>query len=269
MYPLRIREVSDAHTREKSIVRIDLDTLAGTTLDSIDCDRIDFHLSADDTTAQTVYLWLARYLAAIRVEINGTTKELSTKSVIFPGFAPEEALLPYPRNVFDGYRLLQEYFIFPQRFHFFSLTGLRSLWPATAPNDVRLEFHFSRPMPANVRLRTADVSLYCAPAVNLFEHDAEPIDLDGRAANLRLRPAGQRPECYEIFSIDHVCSWQRHLRDTRDGPLRVFRPFESFQHEIEHAQGVRQTVKTSFTEWPSFVATRKAILVRTKRCHWR
>ncbi|SAK75978.1 type VI secretion protein [Caballeronia pedi] len=237
LYPLRIDQVSDAHSREKSIVRVDLATLAGNALDTIDCDRLDFHLSGDDTTAQTLYLWLAKYLVDIRVELNGKTQRLPARNIVFPGFEAEEALLPYPKNVFDGYRILQEYFIFPQRFHFFSITGLRSLWPADTSDHVRVEFHFGRPMPASIRLRTTDISLYCAPAVNLFEHDAEPITLDGRAVNQRLQPTGQRPECYEIFSIDSVQSWRRTV-DGRPGErLRTFHSFESFQHEIEHAQG--------------------------------
>ncbi len=41
------------------------------------------------------------------------------------GLDPDEALLPTPRRSFDGYRLLQEYFAMPQRFHFVELSGLR------------------------------------------------------------------------------------------------------------------------------------------------
>ncbi|WP_343666087.1 type VI secretion system baseplate subunit TssF [Paraburkholderia tropica] len=237
LYPLRLASVSDAHSREKSIVRIDLATVAGNALDTIDCDRLDFHLTGDDLTARTLYLWLASYLTEIRVEINGKTQHLSPRRLVFPGFSPEEALLPYPKNVFDGYRILQEYFIFPQRFHCFALTGIRSLWPSDAAGQVRLELHFSRPMPANTRLRETDISLYCTPAVNLFEHDAEPITLNGRSVDQRLRPAGQRPGSHEIFSIDQVHSWRRGTDDRHDQPLRTFHPFESFQHEIEHAHG--------------------------------
>jgi len=42
------------------------------------------------------------------------------------GFSHSEALLPYTRRSFQGYRLLQEYFAFPERFLFFRLTQLRS-----------------------------------------------------------------------------------------------------------------------------------------------
>ncbi|ULU26652.1 type VI secretion system baseplate subunit TssF [Dyella terrae] len=237
LYPFRLREVSDAHTREKSIVRIDLSTTTENALNTFDCDQIDFHLSGGDVTSTTVYLWLAKYLHEIHLVIDGEVRKIPPQRVTFPGFNPDEALLPYPKNVFDGYRILQEYFIFPQRFHFFSLNALRSIWPAKSATDVRLEFHFSRPMPADIRLRTADISLYCAPAVNLFVRDAEPIHLNGHAVDQRLAPTGHRPDAYEIFSVDAADSYQREANGQRGHRLRTFHPFESLQHEIEHAQG--------------------------------
>ncbi|KRC68787.1 hypothetical protein D3C87_328260 [compost metagenome] len=253
VYPLRILEVSDAHTREKSIMRVDLAPMAGNALDSFDCDQLDFHLSGDDTTALTLYLWLSRYLAEIRIEVGGQMRRLSARQIGFPGFSPDEALLPYPKNVFDGYRILQEYFVFPRRFQFFSLTGLRALWPAGSTDNVRVEFHFNRPMPVDIRLRTADLMLYCTPAVNLFEHDAEPINLNGRSVDQRLRPGGQRQDAYEIFSIDEVSGWHRGADGQRGKFLRIFHPFESLQHEIEHAQGrtalyYRTRIENALTE---------------------
>jgi len=237
IYPLRIADVSDAHTREKAIMRVDLEPMTGNALDTFDCDHLDFHLSGDDTTALTLYLWLSKYLAEIRLEVGGETRRISARQIVFPGFSPDEALLPYPKNVFDGYRILQEYFIFPRRFQFFSLTGLRSVWPAGATGNVRIELHFNRPMPAGTRLRHADLMLYCTPAVNLFEHDAEPINLNGRAVDHRLRPSADRRDGYEIFSVDEVSGWHRKADGQRGKFLRTFHPFESLQHEIEHARG--------------------------------
>ena len=51
--------------------------------------------------------------------------ELLPAAAIRPvGFTDDEALLPVTLRSFQGYRLLQEYFAFPQRFRFFELTGL-------------------------------------------------------------------------------------------------------------------------------------------------
>lgn len=237
LYPLALQEVSDAHSREASMMRIDLKVLTEQPLTSMACDQLDFHLGGDNATALTLYLWLAHYLDSVTLHIDKQSYRLPAKAIGFPGFTAEGALLPYPRNVFDGYRILQEYFVFPQRFHFFSLTQLACLWPEVSATSLRFEFQFSRPMPPDIRLRTSDLHLYCAPAVNLFRHDANPIALDGRSLERRISPSGNRPEAYEIFSVDKVAGWDAADKERKGDPLRRFTPFESFQHEIEHARG--------------------------------
>ena len=44
------------------------------------------------------------------------------------GFGEDEGMLPYPSRSFIGYRLLQEYFTFPEKFFFLDLTGLEDVW---------------------------------------------------------------------------------------------------------------------------------------------
>ena len=44
------------------------------------------------------------------------------------GFARDQAMLPYPPNSFDGYRLLTEFFALPQKFLFIDIDGL-DRWP--------------------------------------------------------------------------------------------------------------------------------------------
>lgn len=237
IHPFEIDAVGATQTLSRSVVRLDLRPLVERPLNTLGCTGLDFHLSGDNQTARTLYLWLSQYLEQVRVTINGEVRRLPASSIVFLGFSPDEALLPYPRNVFDGYRILQEYFVFPERFHFFSVTGLEKTWPDQTSQQVGLEFHFTRQLPDSLRVGSADFSLFCTPAVNLFSHSAEPIDLSNRSAQVELTPRGEQPHAYEIFSVDQVIS----TRTTTDGSigahLRTFRPFESFAHEIEHVQG--------------------------------
>ncbi|MDH0648584.1 type VI secretion system baseplate subunit TssF [Pseudomonas sp. GD03858] len=237
LHPFAIAEVNATQTLDSSILCIDLSPLVQRPLNALDCDSLTFHLSGEDRCARTLYLWLSQYLQHISVTIDGEVRRLPASSVTFPGFSPDEALLPYPRNVFDGYRILQEYFVFPQRFHFFRLTGLDKLWPGHDTENVRIEFHFNRQLPDTVRVGTSDFSLFCTPAVNLFRHSAEPIDLSGHAGPVALTPSGRTPNAYEIFSIDRVISTRTTAQGGTGETLRTFRPFESFAHEIEHVQG--------------------------------
>lgn len=49
---------------------------------------------------------------------------LPSHSLSEVGFGRDEAILPYGDTSFQGYRLLQEYFCFPQKFLFFDLKNL-------------------------------------------------------------------------------------------------------------------------------------------------
>lgn len=237
LHPFAIQAASATQTRDHTVVRISLEPLVERPLDTLRCDALEFHLSGDDRSARTLYLWLAQYLQHVSVTIDGHAQRLPASCIGFPGFKPEEALLPYPQNVFDGYRVLQEYFVFPQRFHFFKVNGLSQVWPAASCKQVLLEFHCSRPLPTWMRVGSEDFALFCTPAVNLFKHSADPIDLNGLHTHARVTPSGRQPFAYEIFSVDQVSSARAGTAGTAEQGLRIFRPFESFAHEIEHAQG--------------------------------
>lgn len=235
--PLKIREVSDAHSLEKSTVRVDLATLSDNPPGTYGCDRLDFHLSGSDYNATTLYLWLSKYLDDVRLECDGVVRHIPASHLVFPGFDSEEALLPYPQNALEGYRILQEYFLFPRRYFFFGIPGLQSLWPHHRIERMRLEFNFNRPLPSDMRIGTGDLALHCAPAINLFEHEAEPVRLNGKTVDYRLRPSGQRPDAYEIFSIDRVEGWKSGTSGHPGTWLRTYQSFESLRHQIDFELG--------------------------------
>ena len=59
-----------------------------------------------------------------------TAPPIRRRSILPPGaiepvgFAPEEAILPWPARSFSGFRLLTEYFAFPEKFLFLDFTGI-------------------------------------------------------------------------------------------------------------------------------------------------
>ena len=75
------------------------------------------------------------------------------------GFDDDEALLPVTLRSFQGYRLLQEYFAFPQRYRFFELTGLRAgRFAARGGDEIELVAAV-RPRRAGARERRRRVEL--------------------------------------------------------------------------------------------------------------
>jgi type VI secretion system protein ImpG len=96
-----------------------------------------------------------------------------------------------------------------------------------------LRLVFSRTLPADAKIRDEHLALYCTPAINLFEHDADPIDLNGERSEYRLRPSCRNPAHYEVFSVDRVSGWLTSESGKLRGEPRDYVPFESFQHQIE------------------------------------
>src|ERR1700674_85242 len=114
--------------RIKGGVRIRLKTTAGLTFAQTAIDRLCFYLAGRDDVANKLYeLCLATGLGALVLPAKGSPRwhEFVPAGAIQPvGFSDGEALLPVTLRSFQGYRLLQEYFSFPQRYRFFEVTGL-------------------------------------------------------------------------------------------------------------------------------------------------
>src|SRR5690606_36714527 len=109
-----------------------------------------------------------------------TNAILAGKDMIKPvGFGSEEGILPYPSSSFIGYRLLTEFFVFPEKYMFIEIQGLANLIPANATDELNLYIYLNR---SDVELEhniSADsFVLGCTPIVNLFSHRADPIKVD-------------------------------------------------------------------------------------------
>lgn len=147
------------------------------------------------------------------------------------GFAEDEALIPYPLNTFRGYRYLQEYFAFQDKFLFVDLTGLdvlKSLPEATLKQVCGLELRFDIRKSSGQRLRPTldNVKLFCTPVVNLFEHDATPIRLDGKQDEYLVMPSRLGTHNCGVFSVDSVNGWR-----VGGAGQQAYVPFESFEHD--------------------------------------
>ena len=142
------------------------------------------------------------------------------------GFGTDEGLLLYPENAHAGYRLLTEFFVFPEKFLFVDL----ELPEATRidPNARRLDVfvYLKRSAPSIERAVSPEAfALGCTPVVNLFRQPAEPIRLDHRKSEYRVVPDSRRQGAMEVYSIESV--WLSG--GGREAPQEAF-PFYSLSH---------------------------------------
>ncbi len=238
VYPMQINRVTSEHSREASQIDIELKLFSEISAGGAQLDSLRFYLGGDRHSAQMLYLWLNHSLADISLHIGEAKFSLGKHCLKQVGFNSDDALLPYPKNVYQGYRILQEYLAYPEAFHFFDIVGLDRALPADARGQFTLRLSFTKTLPSDVRISEEHFQLYCTPIVNLFEHDADPIALTGKKSEYRIIPSGKAPAHYEVFSVDGVYGWQDKTQDSSRvrGEKRVYYPFESFTHQVERAR---------------------------------
>ena len=121
------------------------------------------------------------------------------------GFAPEEALLPWPARSFAGFRLLTEYFAFPEKFLFVDFTRLDAKTLLSDGNRLEIFVYLDRALPELERTIGADtLALGCTPVVNLFPQRCEPIPLTHTDIEYRIVPDARRPAAMEVWQVERV-----------------------------------------------------------------
>lgn len=193
--------------------------------ENLGLDRLRFHLTGDPVLVGRLYELLLADLKGIAIVPEGAAPfHLPPSAVQAVGFAEDEALIPYPRTSHPGYRLLQEYFAFPEKFHFVDLEGLAGRARGTVTDVLFL----LRRQPGRLPLRPDTFALGCTPVVNLFSKTSEPIRVDHRQIEYRLVPDKRREATTEVHSVISVSGSSDALDRTRE-----YAPFYSFTHAME------------------------------------
>lgn len=201
----------------------------GVLFEELELDRLRFFLDGDPIVANTLYEIIFGNLvqAALSNDARPYPRFLPAGAVQPVGFGLDEEVLPYPRRSHPGYRLLQEFFAFPEKFLFFDLHHLQG---AGAGKQLDVLLLLDRPAPDDLRVGPENFKLGCTPVVNLFAKTTEPLRLDQRRLSYRLIPDMRRERWTEIHSILKVST----IGDP-DVRARSFEPFYSFNHRLEKA----------------------------------
>jgi type VI secretion system protein ImpG len=115
------------------------------------------------------------------------------------GLEQDDALLPYPSSVFSGFRLLQEYFAFGEKFFGFDIDIPKSV-------DINGETSLYIPMSYDISMRISgnNFSLSSVPAINLFRKVSEPLRLEYKQVEYCLVADYRRYYSNEIYSIEKI-----------------------------------------------------------------
>jgi type VI secretion system protein ImpG len=228
-----VRLETEAAKPVRLVVRIR--TSEKVSLDTLELDSLRFHLAGDQQTTFTLYLLLAAHLEAVTVsdgssESNPSVFTLAPEHVSPGGLNRDEGVLPYEPRSFSGYRLLQEYFAFKDRFLFIDVAGLdHAVSHLELTNTIEVAFTFNRRLESFPLVSKDNIRLHCVPIVNLFAHTADPIRMQHDRTQYLIQPtksgvADRRHA--EVYSVDEVGAVTH-----ADGLTpHSYKPFYSFEH---------------------------------------
>ncbi|MGE8687250.1 MAG: type VI secretion system baseplate subunit TssF [Achromobacter sp.] len=219
--------------RVLSALRIRIEVGGGQRLEDLDLDQLVFHLNGQDVQMQRLLEVVMGHTVAVLGHDTARPvawiNKLPPGSVRHEGFADDQALLPGDARVFQGYRLLQEYFAFAQRYLFFSVNGLKSglrtpPQPQGAQRDTRafdLTLLFSVAAPElEGAISAGNLALHCVPVINLFPKRADRVAVTPRTSEYHVVIDRSRPLDYEVFSVTRVAGHASAQRQEQE-----FRPF--------------------------------------------
>jgi len=246
LFPIRVSSASFSHaanvpggvsgTNARYAVRIEIQTGGTAKFSALQIRELRFHLGGDLQAAHWLYELLLTKTSQVllRYQDKGGkwhSVPLGAGSIREVGFNREEAILPYAETSFQGYRLLQEYFSFPQKFLFFDLTQLDKI--TGGPFSDRIEVvilvdEFQRAERATFlesAVTAETFQLGCAPVVNLFDLCGEPIRLSHTRTEYLIVPDVHATLAAEVYSVNRVTSVVPYSEAPKE-----YRPFYSFRH---------------------------------------
>lgn len=238
LWPLEVTDATlDLAAPFGPMLRLRLATGPGIDLATLALDRLRFHLRGNQQLVAVLYELLFGYAdtvaimpasdaSADNVGLSGALP-LPAGSLRPVGFGIDEAVLPYPGHAHPAYRLVQEYFAFPKKFHFFEVGGIdlaaldlrKSASPAAFEIVITCRRAARAELPAleQVRdlIRRETFSLGCTPVINLFRQTLEPIRLDHSQSEYPLIPELQRQSAIEVHSIERVVAVSERGAETK------------------------------------------------------
>jgi type VI secretion system protein ImpG len=214
--PMRLRDVRiDSRADATSVLVLTIQPDKNVTYEDLGLDSLRLYLSGAESMKYSLLLHLAKHVRGLEMKelSDGGTgaQNVYPYSVTVPGLtdtdrqdASTEDVLPYSRQSFKGYRHLQEYFAFPERFFFVDIQGLEKFQASDEGYPFEIAVIFDRKLSLEFRPTKKNVLLHCAPVINLFNRSVEEVFVNQRLPEYYITPDITRRKSREIYSVNAV-----------------------------------------------------------------
>ncbi|WP_281557760.1 type VI secretion system baseplate subunit TssF [Thalassomonas sp. RHCl1] len=227
LYPLTIREaeylnaqsVAALSTGQKhySAIQLTINCDPLYRLADIDTDQLEFYLRGPEALPMHLFELLYTGFNQLKFRENDKANwqtEQHPVTLACKQLDRDKALMPYNPRYFDGFRLLREYFLFPKRFLFLTLTGLKPILKRTKGHQVQLLLLLSREDRRLENLITSDnFSLFCVPVINLFSKKTDRVKVSPGQSEYHVVADKLRPCDYEICDIQSLTGFSAGVQE--------------------------------------------------------
>ncbi|WP_206950774.1 type VI secretion system baseplate subunit TssF [Trinickia acidisoli] len=227
------------HEATTGIVSITFAALGENAIDGSSMpERVRIFVDGDcRTVAATIDTILLRTSNAF-VEADGSGAWIALDSLPLScvGFDNDEAMIEQHDSHESQFRILLEYFSFPEKFDFIDVDLSTLVRVAGACNRVTLHLSIkdlhrdSAPAQVLQRLSGANFKLFCAPIINLFALPSVPIPLENAVfAVYPIMPGALSVSNTSVYRVDAVRLTQASPNGT---VIRQIEPYQSLSHPM-------------------------------------
>lgn len=196
--------------------------------------RLRFFINDAHIGALALYELLALHLTAIMVTPCDTSKSarlLDADALHWLGMEADEALLKANPHTHPGYRLLQEYFSFPEKFLFFEINQLDTLDFSAVDQYFDLLLILDTPYEATLNVSASSLYLNCVPLVNLYSQRIDPISLSHNDYEYHLMGDLKNHRYCEIYAIEQLESLSSEGKPRPIAPYFAMDNFERLEQQ--------------------------------------
>ena len=197
-----------------AVLTLEFHTHGGLALNAIGLQSLRFFLDGEPALMHLLYEMLLSNVQSVSVgdgsEDPARTRKLPAASLKAVGFGRDEGLLDYDERSFMGYRLLTEYFCYPDKFLFVDLLQLDKAVARLDGDKLVLRLLLDqypdseRHNRLQTQLQAQHMKLGCTPIVNLFTQPGEPIRVTHQKASYPVLVDGRKQQAYEAIQIKRV-----------------------------------------------------------------
>lgn len=180
---------------------------------------------------------------------------LNKNAISWVGFDEEDAVLPFNKGSHSAYRILQEYFLFPEKYLFFDLTGIDG---SKLGKKFDIYFLLSTLPNQNVRPNADSFSLNAIPLINLYPQRLNSIRLDEEDHEYRLMGDFKHHAYCEVHSLSEV------QVIPKEGEPKRAQPYAGIEGDLLHENECFYSTRTEISGLKSVPGTEMYISIHQK-----